>query len=270
MEIIKTFNSGEIRNQYEERILNLTDEQLEIIQPSLKDFISKVISEQPDIIFFMDKGARIFGTPIKKFLDNLNLPKMPEIKFYNDDDLKGSYLDEDDKIPFDEIVNRDFSEIKDKKIFFFDETFSSGKGAATLKEAKNILNNENIFYFALTKDPLGRLKKWREEIKKGKLMMFYDIPLQHHEDVLRQIEEDEKFVIYENEISDLFSSKAASLYVDDIENDGKVETVHKGSKKQSILISKLAKSQNRNISMYHQYRNIPAKMRARLRNVTIK
>lgn len=257
MEQIKTDKNGiniapgQIEGSYYEDLLNLADKQLLIIKPALKDFIQKIILEQPDMLVFLDKGARIFGTPIKKYLSELNLPKMPEIIFYNDDDLKGAYLEERNKanqLDFEKIVMEDFANIKGKKIFFFDETFSSGKGAASLKAAKDMLGNEDIFYFAMTEDPYGKVYNWSDEVKvKEYTRMFYGIPLERHNEMLAEIEKDEKFKIYDNRIRDLFSRTAAGLYLSEIEQNGRMTTVHRNSRKQSRMISELAESQGRGL-----------------------
>ena len=209
-------------------LIQKTKEQLEIIKESLRDFVGRIIIEQPDVVVFMDKGARIFGTPIKEYLKILGLPKVPEIRYYNDDDLKLAYVN---NLNIQKMVDEDLADLKDKKVFFLDETYFSGKGAAALKKAKNILNNENISYFALTVCPNEQARK--EEVDEWQ--DHHALPLEEHQKIIEEIKKDKNFVVYENEAMQLFSRLAAKYYVEQIKVNERTTTVHFGSKKMMRL-----------------------------------
>jgi hypothetical protein len=221
-----------------DKILRHADEQIEIIKPSLKDFVNRIGDNQPDVIYFLDKSARVFGTPFKKYLESLDLEKKPQISYFNDHDLKGLYLAGSLMETSSEEVLGDMArEFKDKKIFFFDETYSSGKGAASLKRLKEITGNEDIFYFALSRD--DGLKK-QDEVKDFDLT--YGIKYSEHEKVLEEIARDPNFIVYANQISTLFSREVAALYLDEVVSDSKTTTVHYGSKRMSKLLDRERKA----------------------------
>lgn len=238
-------NQAEIKNEGNSTIkenlknlLEMTDRQLEDIKPELRDFIQYIVDEQPDVIIFLDKGARIFGTPIKKYLRTLNLQKIPEIRYFNDHDLKGIYLNvpgaTNQNTNLSGYAESEFGNIKNKKVFFFDETFSSGKGAAAIKQLKEQLGNDDIFYFALTRD----LNCSDNIISRAREFANYGISLEDHEQTLTKIKSDDKFIIYDNRMPDLFSKKASVLYLDEVEDEGKTITVHSESEKLSKIIKK--------------------------------
>ncbi len=200
--------------EFDEDLVKKTEEDLEIIKDSLRDFVKRIQDEEPDTVIFLDKSARVFGDPVHKFLVEQRTPKMPEIGFYNDDYLKGLYLDGKlDK----ESVDKELYKLKDKKVFFLDETFSSGKGAATIKKAKEFLGNEELSYFALTEDKgpkdLDDFEAWHN------LSEF------EHKKNLEDIENDSKFRIYDNDTRELFSRQVSRLDVAEADENGKVRTV---------------------------------------------
>lgn len=215
------------REVWLKNIIERADQQLEIIKPSLEDFFRRVIEDRPDEIIFLDKGARVFGTPILKLLKEMNLSKIPKIKFFNDDYLKGLYLDgELNKGSIEE----ELGDIRSKKVFFFDETYSQGKGAAMLVKVKKALNNENIFYFALTKDENAGLGNAGQDFEDENKIAFSE-----HMNNLQDVYSDKNFIIYNNDIPVLFSKDAAELYVTDLEIKGKMRTVHYGKTLKNTL-----------------------------------
>ncbi len=193
---------GELRG----KIIEIAKEQLEIIEPALQDILSKIIKEQPDYIVFLDKGARIFGTPFRQYLSNLALDKNPEVRFYNDDVVKGVFLKNE---PLKEIAQKDFSQYKGKKVFFIDETFSSGKGALSLRSIIELTGIDGK-YFALSQDSK------KPELEQGD--SFYSIPRKEYDEQIAVMRNDERFMIYGNKIDILFSKSAAELYVTDNQN----------------------------------------------------
>ncbi len=189
-----------------EEMIDIAKEQLEVIEPALCDILSKIIEEKPDYVIFLDKGARLFGTPFRQYLSSLHLDKNPKIGFYNDDAVKGAFLKNE---PLKEVVNRDFSQYKGKKVFFIDETFSSGKGALALRSIFDIADI-NGKYFSLSQDSR------KPELEQGD--NFYNITREEYDEQMAVMHKDERFKIYGNKIDILFSKGASELYVIDDQN----------------------------------------------------
>lgn len=202
--------------ELDENLVNKTEEHLEIIKDSLRDFVKRIQNEKPDMVIFLDKSARVFGEPIFKYLNEQKIPKIPDVRFYNDDYLKGLYL----KCKLNkESVDEELSDLKNKKVFFLDETFSSGKGAATIKKAKEFLGNSEMFYFALTQDKGPKILDDFE--------VCYPLLEKEHKRNLNEINNDSSFKIYNNDIRDLFSREASRLYVTEADENEKVRTINK-------------------------------------------
>jgi hypothetical protein len=201
--------------ELDENLVNKSAEQLEIIKESLQDFVKRIQEEEPDMVFFMDKSARVFGEPIFRYLNDQKMLKMPEIRFYNDDYLKGLYLNGKlDK----KSVDKELYCLEGKKIFFLDETFSGGKGAATIKKSAEFIDNCEIFYFALTQD------------KRPKVLddfgVWFTLSEEEHKKNLKEISDDDNFKIYDNDIGELFSREVSKLYVMETDENGKLRTVN--------------------------------------------
>ncbi|MFA6252275.1 MAG: hypothetical protein WCX74_02655 [Candidatus Paceibacterota bacterium] len=128
-------------------LIEKTIKQIEIITPALENLKSKISDIQPDRIIFLSKGADLFFNPFKKYFEENGIHQ--EIDRYNDDDLKGLYLNQALDIEF---VKKSFPKLSDQKIIFVDETFSAGKGALAIYEMAHIVNAKNIYYFALSQD----------------------------------------------------------------------------------------------------------------------
>jgi|GEM_PF-5129550 len=193
---------GELRG----KMIEIAKEQLETIEPALRDLISKIVEEKPDYVVFLDKGARLFGTPFKQYLSGLHLDKNPEVRFYNDDATKGIFLKNES---LEEIAKKDFSDYEGKKVFFIDETFSSGKGALALRSIIDLVGIDGK-YFALSQDSK------KPELEQGD--NFYSIPRKEYDAQMTAMRQDDHFTIYENKIDILFSKGAAELYVTDDQN----------------------------------------------------
>lgn len=199
---------------FDENLVNKSEEHLEIIKDSLRDFVKRIQDDKPDMVIFLDRSARVFGEPIFKYLNEQKVPKVPEIRFYNDDYLKGLYL----KGKLDkQAVDEELSELKDKKVFFLDETFSSGRGAATIKKSMEFLGNNEAFYFALTQD---NGPKTLDDFE-----VMFDLPEEEHRKNLEEIKQDNNFKIYDNDINDLFSRKVSRLYIVEADEGDKTRTI---------------------------------------------
>jgi hypoxanthine phosphoribosyltransferase len=240
----------EIKEECSSDLIQETKQHLEAIKSSLKDFIQCIIYEQPDVLIFMDRGARIFGTPIKEYLKTLDMPKIPEVRYYNDDDLKEAYIK---NLNIQEIIESDLGDLRGKKVFFLDETYFSGKGAAALKKAKDYLGNDSIFYFALSIVPSNEKAK-KEEIDEWN--KYYDLPIEEHEKIIQKIKNDKNFVIYDNQISQLFSRLAAKLYTDQIKSNGRTTTVHSGSRRSDRLSGKKTEKEEKDIFIRKNLKSI--------------
>lgn len=218
--------------EWENAIIEKIKIELELIKPSLKNFVEMVMKEEPDILVILDKGARLFGTPLKKLFQELDLPKIPKIAFYNDDGIKRAFLEGNIDEGF---VMQEFSGIKDKKVFFLDETFSEGKGALAIQAIKKILKKDDLFYFSLTKDERGEksLAK-RKELNAPVIKVPIDIYLS----LLEELRNDPNFILSEIEHPYLLSKMVAGLYATQIDiGDLWTRTVHTSSKR----LQKLAK-----------------------------
>jgi hypothetical protein len=167
--------------------------------------------EKPDMVVFLDKGARVLATPIEKFLRD-KTDYVPKFRFYNDDRLKRSYLSFQSNSMYQysyfRVVEEDFLPYKDKKVFFIDETYSMGKGAAALSEAI-AESGVDGYYFALTRDPESREEEdWDEDED-------HRVTYQQIQDAVERLRKQGRLKIYDNDIGYLFTKNAALLYVAD-------------------------------------------------------
>ena len=183
-------------------IIKEAHDQLNEIEGTLEDLMSRVKKEKPEIIFFMDKGARVFALPIHKYLSQ-TMKQPPEIYFTNDKGLKMKYVK--NNLTPDETIKK-YLGLEKTKIFFIDETYSSGFSAAVIMKIKEALKNKNIYYFALSQDIKGKPPA--------------EANAEWHKENLAKIKKDKRFVVYPNKIETLFSKDLAALYVKDQELEG--------------------------------------------------
>ena len=189
------------------RLIEEARYQLDSIKPILEILIHKIIYKKPDRIVFLDKSARIFGSPLHALLKTLNLDKIPDISFYNDKELKRRYIDGE---RLADIERTDFAPYKDDRIFFVDETFSYGKISCALKKISEDLDID-LWYFALSKDPKPRESEFFEFT--GTHELPYGIPTQILLRQKREVRDDPKFIIGDFEQKNLFSDDAGTLYI---------------------------------------------------------
>ncbi len=175
------------------------EEQLEILKVSLQDLAHRIEEEKPDVLVFLDMSARMFGTPYLKYLRETMGDRAPSVRFYNDQELKGQYLAHES---VEDVANRDFEDLKGKKVFFIDETFSTGKGAGALEEAFKVITAD-MQYFALSKNPDP---KFRDELGLSSVTQ---------KERMDEILKNPNIVVYDNPIATLFSRNMRSLYVRD-------------------------------------------------------
>ncbi|MBP7741198.1 MAG: phosphoribosyltransferase [Candidatus Pacebacteria bacterium] len=197
-------------------------EQIEMIKDSLQNLANRIKEERPDLVVFLDLSARIFGTPFLKYLSETMGKEAPPIRFYNDQELKGLYLQGEDA---DDVIEKDFEQIKGKKVFFVDETFSTGKGAIALQEAANKVDAD-AYYFALSKDP-------NTEQGLGVKGLHHDISEKEHFEKVNALVEEGRIVVYDNPIQELFSRFATRLYAQDWQ--GETLPLHVKSKSESNI-----------------------------------
>jgi len=184
--------------------LQETKVQLIEISQSLQELAQEIQNEHPDIVMFLDKGARPFAIPYKRFLEDTMGDASPELLFFNDGKYKGQYVHEG-KVDLPEEYSDVYSK---KKIFFIDETFSGGTGLATIARMCELLGVE-YHYYALTKDP----EPAHQLIDVGESIDFTE-----HQDYVKSLFSDGKATVYENPIAHLFTSQMAKMYVKDDEN----------------------------------------------------
>jgi len=178
---------------------------LELIGPSLRDLANRIEHEQPDALIFLDKSARPLGTPFMRYLREKMGTKAPAIRFYNDAHLKQAYLD-NDKEELEKVAKEDFGEVLNAKIFFIDETYSRGRGAAALESVQSILG-PNIYYFALTTDPTIP----SPPLHRGDFALTEE----QHQEAVKRVTENPNFVTYPNPIHNLFTRDLSRLYVEE-------------------------------------------------------
>ncbi len=218
----------EIRPQAEreesriEKLAKRTKREVNNLKPYFKEFIEWVVAEQPDVVIFLDNGARVLGTPIIKYLNQLNLPKIPEFKFYNDDDLKRRYLDK--------AINRDYAEsefghLKGKKVLFFDEIFADGIGLGAIQNIRKRLNNYDTFYFALSEEHHSNLflpRKLHEKFETNNAK----ISVAEHFHNFQGMRDAERLILPNRDFGAYNLMELSKLYVGDAKVAGKTVTAH--------------------------------------------
>lgn len=190
--------------------------ELEIIASSLKDLADTIENEKPDVVLFLDKGARILAAPFRKYLYDRMGEHAPRVERYNDDSLKAPFLRGES---IDGVVAEDFAPLSGKKVFYIDETFSSGKGAVALEKAANQAGVD-MRYFALTHE-MKNQKDFSEQapFEPGK---FYNLSMADFKKESERIQHDQRFTIYPNDIPYLFTKDAAVLSV--VDSDGETKS----------------------------------------------
>jgi adenine/guanine phosphoribosyltransferase-like PRPP-binding protein len=128
-------------------LIELAKVQIAELAPELKKFIATIETENPDAVVFLDKGARIFATPIHSYLHKQQ-KKTPEFLFLNDDEIKKAYLTGDDEAKLS--FAKKYANLANKKILILDEAFSVGRGAIAVLELAERIGIE-ARYIALSK-----------------------------------------------------------------------------------------------------------------------
>lgn len=190
------------------KLIERAERQLDEIGPSLLDLTNHIKQGSPDCVVFLDKGARILASPIRRYLLKDGNNRIPDFLFLNDNQLKYKYL-VNDKEFLRGISEEKYKQFKNKKMFFVDETFSVGTGAATLKIMVDNLGIDAKF-FSLSVELMPSLAIDPDEPE------YVDwASLDRHFSILGSIESDPRFVLYKNFANTLFTKEAASLYVAD-------------------------------------------------------
>jgi hypothetical protein len=196
---------AEYQREFGEGVIKEAKEQLTTIRESLLDLVDKIKREKPDAVVFLDKGSRIFAVPIRKYLHSLGNSQLPEFRFYNDVNAKEEYCF-DSKFELENVAREDFEPMRGKKLFFIDETYSVGHGAATILELAK-LAGVDATYIALSKDPAPTGDQ--EEA----LPSFLE-----HEAFIKESIRSGKVLIYPNHLNTMFSKTAGKyLYGADLE-----------------------------------------------------
>lgn len=203
--------------------IKIMEEELEMVAPAMIDVCKKIADEKPDKVVFLDKSARIFALPMRKFLQENCLggdKAVPDFNFFNDSPLKngleklGRNNDFSRAIRPEEIllIDKELSWLSGKKVVIVDETFAFGRGVKIFMDAVRIINtmaerNSNqeaktsVHFFALSYTrSTGGLST--EGYKEACEYLAQQIP-------------GFELTIYENEKSHLFSRHDAFRTVDD-------------------------------------------------------
>ncbi len=192
--------------------VELAKEQLLELQGSLRSLYEHIQEKKPDVVFFLDKSARIFATPLRQVMQERDEVLDTKFLFLNDKELKYLYVsDEEERLK--EKMSEVFSPYTGKTVVFVDETYSGGKGAylSTLAMDELSMNGE---YISLSHDP-------RE-------MSVTDdnaLSLEAHKANIEKISSDPRVLIGEPEMEYLFSKEASYLYVSEDRVGGKIETI---------------------------------------------
>ncbi len=152
----ETDSDKRLRSQRERNLefIIAAEQELPVLKPSLKSIIDFIRTEKPDYVVFLDKGARMYGVPMHKYLKTLDLEKMPKIKFYNDDWLKTA---EQEGMLTKEVVDSEFSRYKGKKVLFVDEFVFEGKTTCVMKQAAELSDDVDLHYFGLCRADIDTL-----------------------------------------------------------------------------------------------------------------
>lgn len=59
---------GQTSSLLHQQLLDQTDKELRELKMVFADFLDRIRTENPDVLVFLDKGARVFGTPFLKYL----------------------------------------------------------------------------------------------------------------------------------------------------------------------------------------------------------
>lgn len=214
---------------------------IEKIAPSLVDICEKVLEEKPDIIIFLDKSARIFAGPIKKYLGDATEGRkdvLPKFYFYNNNTINqeitkyrcGVFCAQVD-LELEKRIADEFKILTGRKIFIIDENYSSGKVLRMWVEVNNVLNGidpeTQIHFFALTRDEQER--EYKERVK-----FFKNETLEK-----ATAEPNFKFTIYDTVKTNVFSKFYHFQYVQDHDLNGSVvsEGVNNSLKRSRISIN---------------------------------
>ncbi len=204
------------------------EKDVEMVAPALLDICEKIEHEKPDMVIFLDKSARIFALPMRKFLleklgENREAAKLlPDFNFYNDGPAKEEVkkirneqetpvrrprLSDEQYEKQDEFLKKEMSFLTGKKVFIIDETFARGTGARLFMDGLDIVNETEeegnqalIHFFSLSH------ADWAE---KGRAE-FLDECLS-----LAGMKPGFELTVYDNSKNFLFSKNQAFRTVDD-------------------------------------------------------
>ncbi len=180
-------------------LIELAKSQIAELAPELKKFIETIETENPDAVVFLDKGARIFATPIHAYLHKQQ-KKTPEFLFLNDEEVKKSYLMGDDEAK--QGLEKKYANLANKKILILDETFSAGRGAIALLELADKIGID-AHYVALSK----------ADMKPSSDLSNLAVSFSEHLAKYRQYVKNGKISVGAPHFKEIFSKAAALLYV---------------------------------------------------------
>ena len=228
----------EFGRDYSDRIEQMR-EQIPLIAPELVDIAEKALEEKPECIIFLDKSARLFGTPFMRYLSfrQDGIPKeeryKPKILFFNDDYYKekkiasGSNVVANVDISFeDDFLQKMAKDMLDpwagKNIFIVDDCISGGRSLRTIYEFLHYYNGQtdkkiNTDYFALSKndDPshgdLAYAEYYKRYFERTMALVENDPNFNVHIYDLRQTFLFTKTTLFQNVVDHMFRTKPIGI-----------------------------------------------------------
>ena len=159
------------KDAMKERVVKKIESEFEGVAPALVHIAREIIKQKPDQVIFLDKSARIFATPMRKFIrEKVDAREIPAFKFINDDVLRFQYYWIDKKKDgetycinrqesetletLDAETTKAFSFIKGKNTFVVDEMLSLGMELQLWMKAFQLEKKESpetkLSFFALS------------------------------------------------------------------------------------------------------------------------
>jgi len=162
--------------------MDMVEKEMNDLAPVLVNVANEMIKRKPDQVVFLDKGARIFATPMRKFIrEKMDDQDMPDFRFFDDGVLRNQfcfvqknpadgkrYIGLQHSESLDKEIKEAFSFIEGKKTFVVDDTISLGREALLWVSAFGMVSKENpkteVDFFTL-----GDYKGERQTIVHGDL-----------------------------------------------------------------------------------------------------
>ncbi len=136
---------SEIKHENQD-LLERAEKELEELIPELTNLIKTIEDFESHAVFVLDKGARLWGTPLMKVLrDRRGEDKIsPVLHFFNDDNLKNAFGNLSSHV--DEETKSFLESLTSKRAIFIDETIAGGRGLISLLNAFDTYGIDGKYY----------------------------------------------------------------------------------------------------------------------------